>query len=110
MASTLRLRNSVVAELLLIAFVYLVGVLYIWPQYAALKVATWYAVPVGGGHRRPSRRNRGGATMRRSRGVVALAVAVALAGATFAQAREFSGVSLCVIESSRKWTRLGWWG
>src|SRR5258705_6336278 len=32
------------------------------------------------------------ATMRRSRGVVALAVA--LAGATFAQAREFSGVTL----------------
>jgi hypothetical protein len=51
MASALRLRNSVVAEVLLIAFVYLVGVLYIWPQYIALDVATWYATPVGGGRR-----------------------------------------------------------
>jgi len=42
----------------------------------------------------PAWGNKGGATMRRSRGVVALAVAVALAGATFAQAREFSGVTL----------------
>ena len=51
LASTLRLRNSAVAELLLVVFVYLVGVLYIWPQFAALKVATWYAVPADGGHR-----------------------------------------------------------
>lgn len=51
MASALRLRNSVLAEVLLIAFVYLVGVLYLWPQYIALDVATWYAVPVGGGRR-----------------------------------------------------------
>ena len=50
-ASTVRLRNSVVAELLLIAFVYLVGILYIWPRYTALDVGTWYAVPAGGGHR-----------------------------------------------------------
>ena len=47
-ASALRLRNSVVAEVLLIAFVYLVGILYVWPRYIALDVATWYAVPVGG--------------------------------------------------------------
>ena len=50
-ASALRLRDSVVAEGLLIAFVYLVGVLYIWPHYGALDVATWYAVPAGGGRR-----------------------------------------------------------
>ena len=51
MASALRLRNSVAAEVLLIAFVYLVGVLYIWPRYGALHVATWYAMPVDGGRR-----------------------------------------------------------
>ena len=51
MASALRLRNSVMAEVLLIAFVYLVGVPYIWPHYGALDVATWYAMPAGGGRR-----------------------------------------------------------
>ncbi len=51
MASAQRLRNSVVAEVLLIAFVYLVGVLYIWPHYIALDVATWYATPAGGSRR-----------------------------------------------------------
>jgi hypothetical protein len=50
-ASAMRLRNSLVAEVLLIAFVYLVGVLYIWSHYGALDVATWYAVPAGGGRR-----------------------------------------------------------
>jgi hypothetical protein len=50
LASAARLRNSVVAEVLLIAFVYLVGALYLWPRYnIALDVATWYAVPTGGG-------------------------------------------------------------
>jgi hypothetical protein len=48
-ASAARLRNSVLAEVLLIAFVYLVGVLYVWPQYIALTVPTWYAVPTGAG-------------------------------------------------------------
>ena len=49
-ASATRLRNSVVAEVLLIAFVYLVGALYVWPRYnIALDVSTWYAVPTGGG-------------------------------------------------------------
>ncbi len=47
-ASALRLRNSVVAELLLIAFVYVVGVLVIWRMEAALKVPTWYALPANG--------------------------------------------------------------
>jgi hypothetical protein len=49
-ASAQRLRNSVTAEVLLIAFVYLVGVLYIWPL-SALSVATWYALPLDGGGR-----------------------------------------------------------
>ena len=44
-ASALRLRNSVLAEVLLIAFVYVVGVLIIWRQYVALAAATWYAAP-----------------------------------------------------------------
>jgi len=47
-ASAQRLRNSVVAEVLLVAFVYING-LFIWPHYGALNVATWYAVPGVGG-------------------------------------------------------------
>jgi len=42
-ASAFRLRNSVLAEVLLIAFVYVVGVLIIWRHYTALTAATWYA-------------------------------------------------------------------
>jgi hypothetical protein len=52
--SAMRLRNSAVAEVLLIAFVYVVGVFYIWPVYVSLDVATWYSMPVGGGHRQLS--------------------------------------------------------
>jgi hypothetical protein len=48
-ASAFRLRNSVLAEVLLIAFVYGVGVLIIWRQYMALAAATWYATPAVGG-------------------------------------------------------------
>ena len=48
-ASAFRLRNSVLAEVLLIAFVYGVGVLLIWRQYMALDTATWYAVPTAEG-------------------------------------------------------------
>src|SRR5512137_577671 len=47
-ASALRLRNSVLAEVLLIALVYGVGVLIVWRQYAALAAATWYATPAVG--------------------------------------------------------------
>jgi hypothetical protein len=50
-ASAFRLRNSVLAEILLIAFVYVVGVLIIWRHYTALSTATWYAVPTGEGLR-----------------------------------------------------------
>lgn len=44
-AAAFRLRNSVIAELLLIAIVYGVGVLVVWRQYIALDAATWYATP-----------------------------------------------------------------
>ena len=44
-ASLFRLRNSVLAEVLLIAFVYVFGILIIWRHYMALDTATWYATP-----------------------------------------------------------------
>ena len=44
-ASAFRLRNSVLAEVLLIALVYGVGILIVWRQYFALDAATWYAIP-----------------------------------------------------------------
>ena len=47
-AATLRLRNSVSAELLLIAFVYIVGVGFIWRTLGALDVASWYGGPADG--------------------------------------------------------------
>ena len=49
-ASAFRLRNSVLAEVLLIAFVYVVGVLIIWRHYTALAIptTTWYATVSGG--------------------------------------------------------------
>jgi hypothetical protein len=47
-ASAMRLRNSVVAEVLLIAFVYAVGVLVIWRSHVAIEVPTWYGRTLGG--------------------------------------------------------------
>jgi len=44
-ATAFRLRNSVLAEVLLIAFVYGVGILIVWRQYTTLDTATWYATP-----------------------------------------------------------------
>lgn len=41
--SALRLRNSTLVEVLLIAFVYGIGVLVIWRHYIALDASTWYA-------------------------------------------------------------------
>lgn len=41
--SAVRLRNSVLAEALLIAVVYVVGVLILWRRYIAFDTATWYA-------------------------------------------------------------------
>jgi hypothetical protein len=48
-ASAFRLRNSVLAEVLLVVFVYLVGVPLLWRQYAMLTTATWYAAPTVAG-------------------------------------------------------------
>jgi hypothetical protein len=47
-ASAIRLRNSVAAEVLLIAFVYVVGVGFIWRTQVALDVTSWYGVRVAG--------------------------------------------------------------
>ncbi len=43
--SAARLRNSVFAELLLIAFVYAVGIGVVWRNFVALDAVTWYATP-----------------------------------------------------------------
>jgi hypothetical protein len=48
LASAIRLRNSRVAELLLLALVYGVGVPYFWRNYIALDVVSWYGVMAGG--------------------------------------------------------------
>ena len=42
-ASVVRRRESAVAEALLIAFVYAVGISVIWRHYTSLDTATWYA-------------------------------------------------------------------
>jgi hypothetical protein len=49
--SAFRLRNSAIAELLLIAVVYLVGVLIIWRRYTALDAASWYVTSSAQGAR-----------------------------------------------------------
>lgn len=46
-----RLRNSLLAESCLLAFVYGVGVLVLWRQYFALDASTWYALPSSEGSR-----------------------------------------------------------
>ena len=43
MKSAFRLRDSVLAEVLLILIVYAVGVLIVWRHYTALDASTWYA-------------------------------------------------------------------
>jgi len=48
-ATAFRLRNSIVGEVTLIVFVYVVGILIIWRHYTALAAATWYAVPTDEG-------------------------------------------------------------
>jgi hypothetical protein len=47
--SAFRLRNSVLAEVLLISIVYVVGILIVWRQYLALHAVTWYAAPLASG-------------------------------------------------------------
>lgn len=44
-ASALRLRNSVPAELLLVALVYGVGVFIVWREYTLLDTSTWHTLP-----------------------------------------------------------------
>jgi hypothetical protein len=46
-ASAMRLRNSVLAEVFLIVFVYCVGILVVWRYSFALGKPTWYATPQG---------------------------------------------------------------
>jgi hypothetical protein len=47
-ASAMRLRNSITAEVLLIAFVYVVGVGFIWRTQLALDVTSWFGVTEDG--------------------------------------------------------------
>jgi hypothetical protein len=47
--NAVRLRNSVVAEVTLVAIVYGVGIFVLWRYYGALSAATWYAAPVADG-------------------------------------------------------------
>ncbi|MGA9163375.1 MAG: hypothetical protein WBZ31_02880 [Thiobacillus sp.] len=49
--SAFRLRNSTLAEVLLIVLVYGLGVLVIWRHYMALDAPTWYATPTADGSR-----------------------------------------------------------
>jgi hypothetical protein len=51
-ASAMRLRNSITAEVLLIGFVYIVGLGFVWRTQVAIDVAvdvkSWYGTPVDG--------------------------------------------------------------
>lgn len=47
-ASAMRLRNSITAEVVLIAFVYVVGVGFFWRTEVALHLTSWYGVPANG--------------------------------------------------------------
>ena len=46
---TVRLRNSVLAEVIMIILVYVVGVGIVWRQHTSLDIATWYATPDAAG-------------------------------------------------------------
>ena len=48
-ASAMQLRNSVLAEVLLIALVYGFGILVLWRHFMVLDTTTWYAMPSAGG-------------------------------------------------------------
>jgi hypothetical protein len=47
-AAAMRLRNSITAEVLMIAFVYIVGVGFVWRTQVALDMSSWYGVAVAG--------------------------------------------------------------
>jgi hypothetical protein len=49
LASAARLRKSAAVELLLLGFVYGVGILVVWRQYIALDTASWYVKVTAGG-------------------------------------------------------------
>ncbi len=49
--SAFRLRNSTLAEVLLLAIVYGVGVLIVWRHFMTLDAPTWYATPSSAGFR-----------------------------------------------------------
>lgn len=46
--AAMRLRNSVTAEVALLVFVYIVGVLFVWPSMVVLETGTWYGSAPGG--------------------------------------------------------------
>ena len=48
-ASAMWLRNSLLAEVLLIALVYGFGILVLWRHFMVLDTTTWYAMPSSGG-------------------------------------------------------------
>lgn len=48
LASSQRLRNAPIAEILLVALVYGIG-LFVWREYLIIDTATWYATPTAGG-------------------------------------------------------------
>ena len=48
-ASAFRLRNSILAEVLLIVLVYGFGILVVWRHFVALDAVTWYATPSADG-------------------------------------------------------------
>lgn len=50
-ASASRLRDSPWPEAVLMVLVYLVGILFVWRNYAALDLDTWYGRPSPDGHR-----------------------------------------------------------
>ena len=63
-SSALRLRNSVAVELLLVVFVYAVGMPLVWRDQLALDVNSWYAT-VAGGELLPSNAGRWLVSLRR---------------------------------------------
>jgi hypothetical protein len=47
-AAAMRLRNSITAEVAMLAFVYVVGVAYIWRTQVAVDASSWYGVALDG--------------------------------------------------------------
>ncbi len=47
--SAMRIRNSVILEILMIAIVYVLGVNYIWKNLTSVRADIWFAPPLSGG-------------------------------------------------------------